>query len=98
MHCPKLILGHQLKLVMHYFLQVFGPPRHAPHQERGEEVNANCLIKGCEEQGSVGNNLLDILPFGLQAEGEAGVHHLGVPLSNNAEGLHRHNSILHQLC
>jgi hypothetical protein len=59
-------------------------------------VSANCLLERCKERGSVGGHLLNILPFILQAEGEAGICHLGVPLSNNAEGLHRHNPILQQ--
>ncbi len=62
-------------------------------------MSANCLLeRGCEEWGSVEDPSLGILPFVLRAEGEAGIRRLGVPLSNNAEGLHHHNPILHQLC
>ncbi len=61
-------------------------------------MSAYHLLEQCEEWGSVGDHSLDILPFVLQAEGEPGVRRLGVPLSNNAKGLHRRKPILHQLC
>jgi hypothetical protein len=54
-----------------------------------------CLLQGQEERGSVEDHSLDIMPFILHAEYEAGICSLKVPLSNSAEGYHRSRPLLH---
>jgi hypothetical protein len=65
-------------------------------KEGREEVHAYCRLQRRKEWGSVGNHLLDILPFVLHAVGEAGICSLRKPLSNHAEGFHRGHPLLHQ--
>ena len=60
-----------------------------------KEVRAYHLLQWREEQGNVGDYLLDILPFVLHAEGEARVRCLRIPLSNSAEGDHRKCPLVH---
>jgi hypothetical protein len=64
-------------------------------KEGRKEVRAYHLLQWQEERGSVGDYSLDILPFVLHAEGEAGVRCLRIPLNNRAEGHHRSRPLLH---
>ena len=65
--------------------------------EEREEVSMNCLLEWRKEWGSISNHPLNILPFVLQAEGEAGICRLGVALGHNSKGLHRRYPFHHHL-
>ena len=64
-------------------------------KEGREEARAYHLLQWREERGSVGDYLLDILPFVLHAEGEASERCLRIPLSNSAEGDHHSRPLVH---